>query len=128
MGVLKMWLAMAGAALFLMLSKEGIVYLTDNQAQYFLYGLRLSDPGFIPNDWYTWKVFHHHFAFGHLIHFLHTLGPLSVTTVATDFVLMMGMTVSLMVLCRRFCTYPFLVFIVLITWLGIICLQETELG
>ena len=101
------WIMIAGLALFLMLSKEGIAYLTENQAAYFIYGLRLSDPNFIPNDWFTWKVFQHHFAFGYLISFLHDLGPLSITTVLADLILMMGMTYGLFILCRRFCKHPY---------------------
>ena len=122
------WGIMTALALFLMLSKEGIVYLTENQADYFIYGLRLSDPHFIPNDWFTWKVFHHHFAFGYLIWFLQTLGSLSITTVLTDLLLMTGMTYGLFLLCRRFSRYPWMVFICLVTWLGIVGLHETELG
>ena len=120
------WTIIAGTALFLMLSKEGITYLNENQAVYFLYGLRLSDPHFITNDWFTWKVFQHHFAFGYLISFLHALGPLSITTVLADLILMMGMSYGLFILCRHFCKYPWMVFICLVTWLGIVGLQRNR--
>ncbi len=122
------WLMIAGASLFLMLSKEGITYLNENQAVYFLYGLRLSDPHFIPNDWFTWHVFQHHFAFGYLLRFLNLLGPLQITTFIADFIVFMGMVYGLFILSRRFCEYSYLVFVCLVTWLGVITLHETELG
>jgi len=126
--MLKNIFMIAGAALFLMLSKEGYTYLNENQAAYFIDGLRLSDPHFIPNDWFTWKVFHHHFAFGYLLYFLGRLGPLQITTFIADFIVFVCMVYGLLILCRRFCEYPYLVFICLVTWLGVITLHETELG
>jgi len=118
----------AAMSLFLMLSKEGITYLNENQAVYFLYGLRLSEPHFLVNDWFTWKVFHHHFAFGHLLHFLYLLGPLPITTFIADFMVFMAMVYGLFILCRRFSEHYYLVFLCLVTWLGVITLHETELG
>ncbi len=117
-----------GGAIFLLLSKQGFVYLTHNQTQYFIYAMRLAQPHFIPNDWFTWQTFHHDFAFGYLIYILSKIGPLFITAIVMDFLLLASMAYSLLILCRRFCVYPFVVYILLLTWLGIISANEIGLG
>lgn len=107
--------------------RVGIHYLYSNQNTYFLYGLRLYDPMFIPRDWFTWEVFQHHFAFGYLLYFLQKLGPLHITTTVVQLVIMSALSFGILLLSKRFCKYPIPVFIALVTWVGFVS-HEMGLG
>lgn len=113
--------------LFLTFSRP-LYYLFGNQSQYFLYGLHLYDSNFITNDWFTWKVFHHDFAFGYLLFLLQKLGPLHITIVIAQLLIMIAFSFGLLILCKKFCKYPSLVFMVLITWMRLVSSAEIGLG
>lgn len=103
-------------------------FIVNNQTGYFLYGLRLYDPTFIPQDWFTWEVFHHHFAFGYLLYFLQIIGPLKITTEIAQLVMMTALSLGLLILSKRFCCYPRHVYFALLTWMGFHTLFEIGLG
>jgi hypothetical protein len=113
--------------LFLTFSRK-ICFLCSNQAQYLPYGLRLCDPTFIPKDWFTWKAFHHEFAFGYLICFLKKLGSLFITTTIAETIIMIFLSFALLLLAKRFCRYPLPVFFLLIVWLRLVGSNENGLG
>jgi len=108
--------------------KGGTSYLVGNQTTYLLYGLRLFDPTFIPQDWYTWDAFPYHFAFGYLVYFLQFIGPLHITTVIVQFFTMTALSFGLLILSKRFCRYPVPVYIALLTWMGVHSSPEIGLG
>ena len=108
--------------------KLPIQYLFGNQTTYFLYGLRLYDPTFIPRDWYTWEVFHPSFAFSYLLYCLQKLGPLHITTTMAQLVIMTALSFGLLLLSKKFCKFPIPVFLGLLAWTASIHGKEIGLG
>ena len=114
--------------IFLFSASDGAEYLVGNQTTYFLYGLKLFDSTFIPLDWYTWNVFHYHFAFGYLLYFLQFIGPLYITIAAVQLLTMIALSFGVLILSKRFCRNPVPVYFALITWLGVHHSFEIGLG
>lgn len=114
--------------IFLLAARSGFSYLIGNQTTYFLYGLRLYDPTFIPRDWYTWDTFQYHFAYGYLVYFLQILGPLRITSVIAQLITMIILSFGLLNLSKRFCAYPISTFLAFITWMGVYYYYEIGLG
>ena len=101
-------LALGGAAAFV--ASPGLQCNVVNQNAYFLFARRLTDPAFAINDWYTWKVFHHHQAFGYVLAFLMRVGPLFAVCNAAHFLCVYGFSFGLLCWCRRICRYPAVAF------------------
>jgi len=115
------------AALFLTLSK-GLHFLYGNQHQYFLHGLRLADPNFIPSDWFTWQTTHHHIAFGYLLMLFQKIGPLVLTTNIAQFATMLVVSFAFLLLAKKFCKHPLIVWLALILWIAIAGTNDSGLG
>lgn len=60
----------------------GAEFPHSDQHQYLLEGLRMADPGFLPGDWFTGEVAHHHHAFSYLVAALAWAGPMRWTSTA----------------------------------------------
>ena len=101
-------LALAGAAAFV--ASPGLQCNVVNQNAYFLFARRLTDPAFAINDWYTWKVFHHHQVFGYFLAGLMRLGPLFAVSNAAHSLCVYGFSFGLLCWCRRICRYPAVAF------------------
>jgi hypothetical protein len=115
------------AALFLTLSK-GLHFLISNQHQYFVHGLRLADPNFIPNDWFTWQTTHHHIAFGYLLMLFQKIGPLVLTTNIAQFATMLAVSFAFLLLAKKFCKHPLIVWLALLLWIAIAGTNDSGLG
>lgn len=96
---------------------KGIQFLALGQGGYLLYGIRLYDPTFIPQDWLTWQVPHFEFAFAYLLYCLQWIGSLATTTVIVQFFTMIALAFGLLMMARQFCKHYKAVFIMLIVWL-----------
>ena len=107
---------------------HGLHYLVSNQVQYFLYGLRLADPAFAQNDWFTWETSHYHFAFGWLLWLLSKLGPLVVTTQFAQWLCLLAFSTGLYLLARRFCRHAVVVFLAVALWYGLAFPADKGLG
>ncbi|NOZ87126.1 MAG: hypothetical protein GXP49_12830 [Deltaproteobacteria bacterium] len=115
-------------SIVIMLGK-GLFFLHSNQHQYFLLGLRLSDPGFLPKDWFTWHTTHYHQAFGYLLWLLNLVGPLKVTTLAAQFGLTLLLCFGLVVLSRTIAGAGWrLVFMASVLWIAIASIFDMDLG
>lgn len=114
--------------LFLTLAKHWGDFPVGNQFGYFLFGMRLYDPTFIPQDWYTCEVFHPHFAFGYLLYFLQFLGPLKIVTEISQFITMALLALGLWILCKWFCKYMKLVYIGIIVLISLMRSWDMGLG
>lgn len=87
-----------GLALFF---AHGWHYLLSNQGIYFLHGLKLAYPDYVPmNDWFTYQTSSHHFVFPYLLWFLSKLGPLSVTSIVAQAGMMVVLSFGVMILFR----------------------------
>lgn len=95
---------------------------------YSLLGLRLYDPNFILKDWFVWKVPNTAYAFGYLLYFLQKIGPLKITAAIAQTAVLILLSLALMILTKRFCKYPLIVFLMLIVWLRIVNANEIGLG
>jgi len=107
---------------------RGIVYLYDCQLGYFLYGLGLYDPNFIPLDWQTWKAFQHHIAFGYLLLVLQKIGSLYVMTIISQIVIMTLFSYGLLTISRRFLKYPVHAYFAVVIFIGLARPVEMSLG
>ena len=93
-----------------------LFHLYGNQYSYFLYGIRLFDPNFIPNDWATWDMFHQHYVFGYLVYLLQYLGPLGIVAGISEIFLLCIFSYALYVLSKRYSNYPLQVWLFLIVF------------
>jgi len=116
-----------GGGMFLLFAR-GADWFNHNQSAYFIYGTRLFDPTFIPKDWFTWQTFHHDFAFAHLLAGLLRLGPLHTVVMVVHIILLAGLAYALLILCRRFFAHPFVVYCLLLAWVGVVNTGEAGLG
>jgi hypothetical protein len=115
----------AGAALTF---SHGLNFLSQNQLQYFLHGMRLHDPNFIPNDWFTWRTVPHHLAFGYLLALLQLLGPLKMVTLIAQTITFAIAAAGLLLVTRRFANHPHVVFLGIVLWLSLTSTNQQGLG
>jgi hypothetical protein len=93
---------------------------------YFLHGFRLADADFIPRDWYTWNVFHYHFAFGYLLFLLQKIGQFPVAVLVAHVVMRIIFALGLFLICKRLCKNYVAVFLLTVAWWGLA--RESEMG
>ncbi len=107
---------------------RGIQYIYDTQVGYYLYGLRLYDPNFIPRDWLVGTTFQHHIAFGYFLYFLQKVGSLYVMSIIAQVAFMTAFSYGLLIISRRFLRYPVPVFFGVILYMGFVRPVEFGLG
>ena len=107
---------------------HGLKFLAQTQPYYFLHGMRLHDPNFIPNDWFTWRTVPHHLAFGYLLALLQLLGPLKRVTLIAQTAMFTIAAAGLLLVTRRFANHPHVVFLGIVLWLSLTPNEQQGLG
>lgn len=120
-------LLVLAAGCFLTLA-HGLSYITGNEHAYFLRGMRLADPSFIPRDWTTWGCSGSHSAFGYLYWLYLRMGCAPVATIATHWLTMMAVSFGVLLLVRLCSKHVYVVFLSTMVWLGIAPPSEAGLG
>jgi len=119
------WILLGG--ILLLLARGFRVYVV-NQNTYFLYGLRLSDPGFIPLDHFTWQTHHAHIAFSYLLVILRRLGPLEVTTIIAQGVCFALFSGAVWSLCHLAADRPKTAYAGVMLWIALAGPESMGLG
>ncbi|MDC0253271.1 hypothetical protein OAK75_00135 [Bacteriovoracales bacterium] len=126
---LKYFLFFLLGGIYLFITKfKGFYTIYSNQETYFLHGLSMANKGFLVNDWYVHKVFHHHFAFGYIVLLMEKLGGVKTWVHIFQFLCMGMVSYGIYLIANSFSKLPSLVWLITLSWIGFVGPGDFGLG